>query len=533
MAVFATAASSQVRAGAALRLGALLASAALVASAGAECDAAGTCSAAAAGGLPGGLPAAVLAGAATEGVSLLQKPGAVLEKALPDDGGNPHLINLRRESVPIYRRGKVASFKTSYSGILHVGNPPQDFRVVFDTGSAHVVLPAAECRSESCLVHRRYNMSTSSTSLPINTDGSVVPEGQLCDQVTIGFGTGQVSGELWRERVCLAGAPAGGRHPEPPATAGEGGGAPPQRPRDAGPCVSVHTVMAFELSANPFALFPFDGILGLGLRDLSLNRNFSFFDILSESGLIKEPHFGIFLAEGDEGGEESELAVGGHNPARLLTPLSWSPVAMPGSGYWQVQILAVHVGNFTLPLCADGSCRGVVDTGTSHLGVPAPHDRAVEDLLTVLAGDLLDCRLAQTPDINIELEGFNLTLRPETYMRRLPLRGDVHVGSGPRAGRGGSEGPPATPGGGAPEDGVVPRFCRPRLMPVRLPAPVGPNVFIFGEPVLHHYYTAFDWSVPRIGFGLASTGRARAARDRAAGPPSRTGELPRGVDVYL
>lgn len=399
--------------------------------------------------------------------------------------------------------------------------------MVFDTGSGHVVIPSVNCTSETCMRHARYNSSASATAAAVNTDGSAVEPGELGDEVTIGFGTGQISGELWRERVCLASAPAGGQQ-QPPAAAGEGG-APPQQPPDGGPCVSVHTVMAFELSANPFALFPFDGILGLGLRDLSLNRNFSFFDILSQSGLIKEPHFGIFLTDGDEG-EESELTVGGHNPARLLTPLSWSPVAMPGSGYWQVRILAVHVGAYTLPLCADGSCRGVVDTGTSHFGVPAPHDRTVEDLLTVLAGDLLDCRLAQTPDINIELDGFNLTLRPETYMRRLPLRGDVHVGSGGRGRKSGEE-TPAAPGGGAPEDAR--RFCRPRLMPVRLPAPIGPNVFILGEPVLHHYYTAFDWSVPRIGFGLASTNRARAAHDQASGPPNRMGELPKGVDVYL
>ena len=34
----------------------------------------------------------------------------------------PHIVGLRRESVPVYRRGKVASFKTSYSGAarLHV-----------------------------------------------------------------------------------------------------------------------------------------------------------------------------------------------------------------------------------------------------------------------------------------------------------------------------------------------------------------------------------------------------------------------------
>jgi len=102
----------------------------------------------------------------------------------------PSLIRLRRESVPIYRRGKIASFKTSYSGILHIGTPAQEFRVVFDTGSGNVVVPSMTCESESCLVHRQYNMSKSVTGVPIRSDGTEVPEGELGEQVTIGFGTG-------------------------------------------------------------------------------------------------------------------------------------------------------------------------------------------------------------------------------------------------------------------------------------------------------------------------------------------------------
>merc|ERR1719245_1503098 len=99
------------------------------------------------------------------------------------------MIGLRRESVPVYRRGKVASYKTSYSGVLQVGTPAQEFRVVFDTGSGHIVLPAAECKSEACLVadRRKYNMTASSSAIAINSDGSRVPEGEHCDQVTIGF----------------------------------------------------------------------------------------------------------------------------------------------------------------------------------------------------------------------------------------------------------------------------------------------------------------------------------------------------------
>merc|ERR1719356_769568 len=46
--------------------------------------------------------------------------------------------------------------------------------------------------------------------------------------------------------------------------------------------------------------------------------------------------------------------------------------------------------------------------------------------------------------------------------------------------------------------------CMPRLMPVNLPAPLGPNLFILGEPLLHRYYTVYDWQAARIGFGYAA-----------------------------
>jgi len=367
--------------------------------------------------------------------------------------GSPYLVPLRRESVPIRRRGKVVSFKTSYSGNISVGRPAQEFRVVFDTGSGHLVLPAAECLSPSCLAHRRYNVSRSQTAVPINGDGSIVEPGALCDQVTIGFGTGEVTGEFVRERVCL------GSEAWPDEAASING-------LVSAPCVDMHVVTAVEMSTQPFRSFAFDGILGLALSGLALSERFSYLEVVAsqQGGPLRDPRpaqFAAFLTEGDDG-EASEIAFGGHNPTRALEPLSWAPVALPGLGYWQVQILSVRIGGVALDVCQDGSCRGVIDTGSSHLGVPATHEAQVAALLTRPAGSAgEDCRFASAPEVEIEIPGRNLTLGPENYMRRMPLEENVSVGvrgvslngSSPRRPRGGG-------GGALPRQGAEPRAGR-------------------------------------------------------------------------
>lgn len=329
-------------------------------------------------------------------------------------------------------------------------------------------------------------------------------------------------------------------------------------------------------------------------------RDFSVFGLLSTR--LGAPQFGAFLTEGEDG-EESEMAFGGHNPARLLEPLSWTPVAMPELGYWQIEILAVRINGVELDVCMDGTCRGVVDTGTSHLGIPAPHDVEFNELLTRSAEDLLDCRLVEAPEVTIELRGYNLTLGAANYMRRLPLREGVTVSSSkgvhleadatapnatapnettpsvqdettaadtapsettssvqndtvaaanetvnqsgagtataqeihPHADTADSETKsvptmPLAEASTLEEPEEIRRFCRPRTMPVRLPPPLGPKLFILGEPVLHRYYTVYDWKARSVGFGLSNSRRNTMDPSEIT---DRRGVLPKEVDMLL
>jgi len=457
-----------------------------------------------------------------EVASLLQQPVAIV----PPAGGagdnssgeanassGPLLIDLRKESVPVYRQGKVVSFKTSYSGLLHIGSPAQDFRVVFDTGSGNIVIPAEECESESCLMaqRRRFNMSASRTAHAINLDGSEALRGEPCDQATIGYGTGQVVGEFVRDRLCFGPAPGGGQA----STSSE-------EAEEEEHCAVMEFVVAVEMSSQPFKSFQFDGILGLGLESLALRSSFSALSMLMGRRNTVQQRFGVFLSDGEDQRHQSQIAMGGVDTRRMLEPLTWAPVAMPELGYWQVQIKAIRIGGQLLDMCNDGTCRGVVDTGTSHLGVPSPFDKEIAALVTQDAGSLLDCRFAAAPDLQIELQGraggYNLTLRPSDYMRRLPLAKGVNMSSG----RIGSQAEKSAPQGGSQELVVAndaQRLCTPRLMPVKLPKPLGPKLFVLGEPILQRYYTAFDWANRQIGFSLANHEQhAIEADDRPAAP---------------
>jgi cathepsin D len=285
------------------------------------------------------------------------------------------------------------------------------------------------------------------------------------------------------------------------------------------------------------------------MKNLAVQDDFSYFDVLSRSPHITTPYFGVFLTEGDSPDEEAEIAFGGINKNKVLEEVKWNNVVNVDIGYWQVRIVAVRVGGVKLDVCDDGTCRGVVDTGTSHLGLPVPWNEEINAQLTSPAEDYLDCRLKNGPLLEFELDSINLTLSSWNYMRRLPIREGIQVGST----HGVSDAVPpsadntangslmnSTNSSNESEDEGntsaidlnatnVTRFCRPRTMAVNLSEPVGPKFFILGEPVLHKFYTVYDWEKLRVGFALANN-------KRNTGPPTSPddrGVLPDDVELLM
>merc|ERR1719440_2614563 len=96
-----------------------------------------------------------------------------------------------------------AVHKTAYFGTLHVGTPKQKFTVVFDTGSGNLLVPGTDCKSTACLQHDRFDESSSSTMKEVNCDGSPVQGKESVDEVTIKFGTGEITGRCLEDQICV------------------------------------------------------------------------------------------------------------------------------------------------------------------------------------------------------------------------------------------------------------------------------------------------------------------------------------------
>lgn len=50
-----------------------------------------------------------------------------------------------------------------YYGTIEIGTPPQEFTVIFDTGSSNTWVPSKKCHSLACYLHNRFDSSESET----------------------------------------------------------------------------------------------------------------------------------------------------------------------------------------------------------------------------------------------------------------------------------------------------------------------------------------------------------------------------------
>ncbi|KAL2607564.1 hypothetical protein R1flu_026137 [Riccia fluitans] len=216
-----------------------------------------------------------------------------------------------------------------YYGQISIGSPPQDFTVVFDTGSSNLWVPSVKCYfSFACYFHAKYKSSKSST---YKEDGR---------QFSIQYGTGSMSGFLSQDSVTL------------------------------GDIVVKDQVFA-EATKEPGVTFlaaKFDGILGLAFQEISVQRVAPVWYSALDQGLLAQPLFSFWLNRNAEAKEGGELVLGGVDQKHVKGTHVYTPVTR--KGYWQFNMGDVLIGGKSTGFCK-GGCAAIADSGTSLLAGPS------------------------------------------------------------------------------------------------------------------------------------------------------------------
>ncbi|CAK0897118.1 unnamed protein product [Prorocentrum cordatum] len=100
--------------------------------------------------------------------ALLAVGAAGLQSPPPEEHGEAgvHVVKLWQEKSPVFTSSSTSAiaFRVTYLGRVRIGNPPQEFTIMFDTGSGQVIVPDSTCQSKACARHLRFDASASNTS---------------------------------------------------------------------------------------------------------------------------------------------------------------------------------------------------------------------------------------------------------------------------------------------------------------------------------------------------------------------------------
>ncbi|KAI7745969.1 hypothetical protein M8C21_020569 [Ambrosia artemisiifolia] len=215
-----------------------------------------------------------------------------------------------------------------YFGEIGIGTPPQSFNVIFDMGSTDLWIPSSECLSSvSCSLHSQYKSSESST---YKMNGK---------HVAIDYGSGLVSGHFSEDNVIV-------------------GGLVVER---------QEFIEATREIGTTFFKGKFDGILGLGFKEISVGNVVPVWDNMVNQNLVRKRMFSFWLNRNVDTDEGGEVVFGGVDPNHYKGVHTYVPLT--GKGYWQFDMGDILIDGKQAGICKSG-CSVIADTGSSLIAGP-------------------------------------------------------------------------------------------------------------------------------------------------------------------
>ncbi|XP_070422165.1 pepsin A-like [Equus przewalskii] len=304
------------------------------------------------------------------------RENGLLEDFLKQHPRNPASKYFPKEAATLAATEGLENYKDEeYFGTISIGTPPQEFTVIFDTGSSNLWVPSTYCSSLACSDHNRFNPEDSSTYEATS------------ESISITYGTGSMTGVLRYNTVRVGGI--------------------------------EDTNQIFGLSESEPSSFlyyaPFDGILGLAYPSISSSGATPVFDNIWDQGLVSQDLFSVYLSSDDESG--SMVIFSGIDSSYYSGSLCWVPVSE--EAYWQITVDSITMNGESI--ACSGGCQAIVDTGTSLLAGPPS---AIDNIQSYIGASedysseaVISCSsIDSLPDIVFTINGVEFPLSPSAYI---------------------------------------------------------------------------------------------------------------------
>lgn len=223
---------------------------------------------------------------------------------------------------------KISDFQDAqYFGKISVGKGEQPFKVIFDTGSSNLWIPAPNCTD--CGKHPKFR----------ETDSATYKRGPFAGLSAQGFdltyGSGEVKGYLGSDGVMMGG-------------------------------VQIHDQIFGEVYdpkglGMAYKVGKFDGILGMAWPRISVDSIPPVFQNMVTQKAVGEPVFAFHLGKD---GATGELVIGGVDESHYSGDLHYLPLS--NETYWEVELQGISLGGKSVTKVQ----RAILDTGTSVLAGP-------------------------------------------------------------------------------------------------------------------------------------------------------------------
>ncbi|XP_057585229.1 pregnancy-associated glycoprotein 2-like [Hippopotamus amphibius kiboko] len=264
----------------------------------------------------------------------------------------------------------------AYLGNITIGTPPQEFRVVFDTGSADLWVFSIYCSISMYGTNKLFNPDLSRTFQ------------RTYRFFDITYGCGKIAGSLGYDTVRIGNLAIQGQ------------------------------IFGLSKWQNGFEDTPFDGIVGLSYPSVGLERTTPIFDNLKTQDVITLPVFAFYLSDQKENG--SVVMFGGVDHSYHRGELKWIPVSQ--TKYWQISMNRISMDGRAIG-CFNG-CQAILDTGTALLVGPPRLVTNIQKLIKAIPFGreyVVPCSsITQLPTFTLNINGTDYPVPAQAYIWKSP-----------------------------------------------------------------------------------------------------------------